>query len=569
MAITTASKKRKQRAFVMQGGGSLGAYEAGVYRVLYSRISESLERSNRTDENVFDIIAGTSIGAINAAIIVSHVVKNKKQNPSWNLLRCWEGSADKLEEFWTIQIASEPDLWRTSYNTYYPRWNDDREYWSQRYPQIATPEAARRYYSAKAFLYGGARNVLKPREGQFPAYDKKFFDDSHLDDINNLWFRYSNYPLKQSVKKYVSAKLKKDPDPASNEPRLLMCSVDIEEGETVVFDSYSSKSEYGEYNNETKQYAHTLTYEKGLMVEHILASASIPLLFDYQWIPKDYDYQKYDRGEEQDEDDPKHKNFRPFWDGGLLSNTPIRELIGEHKVFWEKNTRIRNGKTIFEMRKEAEYDERKREQYGKELFDLFWKEMVTKARAAARTTTTTRRSRREEPQQPTSELKADDLDIFVVNLWPTKETSLPLDDYDLTKDRMLDIINYDKTEYDLKVATFVTDYIELVRDLVQQLAKDAISGNGQEEIKREAARKILLNDSKTVSKFREETPRTYLDLLIGRFDVKEPFRIERREDSETTISNKWTDLSRQTIKQLIEQGKKDALEEIAKKPISL
>jgi hypothetical protein len=105
--------------------------------------------------------------------------------------------------------------------------------------------------------------------------------------------------------------------------------------------------------------------------------------------------------------------------------------------------------------------------------------------------------------------------------------------------------------------------------LVQQLAKDAISGNGQEEIKREAARKILLNDSKTVSKFREETPRTYLDLLIGRFDVKEPFRIERREDSETTISNKWTDLSRQTIKQLIEQGKKDALEEIAKKPISL
>jgi hypothetical protein len=179
------------------------------------------------------------------------------------------------------------------------------------------------------------------------------------------------------------------------------------------------------------------------------------------------------------------------------------------------------------MRKEAEYDERKREQYGKELFDLFWKEMVTKARATARTTTT-RRSRREEPQQPTSELKADDLDIFVVNLWPTKETSLPLDDYDLTKDRMFDIINYDKTEYDLKVATFVTDYIELARDLVQQLAKDATAGNVREEEKREAARKILLDDSKAVSKFREGTPRTYLDLLIGRFDVKEPFRIERR-----------------------------------------
>lgn len=87
--------------------------------------------------------------------------------------------------------------------------------------------------------------------------------------------------------------------------------------------------------------------------------------------------------------------------------------------------------------------------------------------------------------------------------------------------------------------------------------------------KREAARKILLNDSKTTSKFREGTPRTYLDLLIGRFDVKETFRIKRREDNKTTISNKWTDLSRQTIKQLIEQGREDASEEIAKKPIPL
>ena len=115
MSITTnASKKRKQRALVMQGGGALGAYEAGVYRVLYGRISETLERQNRINENVFDIIAGTSIGAINAAIIISHVLKNKKQNPSWNQLKCWEGSAHKLEEFWRNQIASTPDLSITS-----------------------------------------------------------------------------------------------------------------------------------------------------------------------------------------------------------------------------------------------------------------------------------------------------------------------------------------------------------------------------------------------------------------------------------------------------------------------
>jgi hypothetical protein len=36
-----------------------------------------------------------------------------------------------------------------------------------------------------------------------------------------------------------------------------MCSVNVEEGETVLFDSYSSKSEYGEYSKETKQYPHS------------------------------------------------------------------------------------------------------------------------------------------------------------------------------------------------------------------------------------------------------------------------------------------------------------------------
>jgi patatin-like phospholipase/acyl hydrolase len=49
-----------QRVLVLQGGGSLGAYEAGVYKVLYKHISKQIGK----DENVFDIIAGTSIGAI-------------------------------------------------------------------------------------------------------------------------------------------------------------------------------------------------------------------------------------------------------------------------------------------------------------------------------------------------------------------------------------------------------------------------------------------------------------------------------------------------------------------------
>jgi len=39
---------------------------------------------------LFDIVAGTSIGAINAAILVSHVIENGT----------WKGSVDSLLEFW-------------------------------------------------------------------------------------------------------------------------------------------------------------------------------------------------------------------------------------------------------------------------------------------------------------------------------------------------------------------------------------------------------------------------------------------------------------------------------------
>ena len=65
-----------QRALVFQGGGSLGAYEAGVFHVLYHWIKKDLRKDN---ENIFDIIAGTSIGAINASIILSHILERKEE----------------------------------------------------------------------------------------------------------------------------------------------------------------------------------------------------------------------------------------------------------------------------------------------------------------------------------------------------------------------------------------------------------------------------------------------------------------------------------------------------------
>jgi NTE family protein len=79
------------RTLIFQGGGALGAYEAGIYKALYDNLIEKTIDENRL---LFDIVAGTSAGAINATLIVNHVLQNQdKTNP-------WKGSVETLYQFW-------------------------------------------------------------------------------------------------------------------------------------------------------------------------------------------------------------------------------------------------------------------------------------------------------------------------------------------------------------------------------------------------------------------------------------------------------------------------------------
>lgn len=69
--------------------------------------------------------------------------------------------------------------------------------------------------------------------------------------------------LKETIRRFadfpIATKLSK------KQPRLLVFSVDVLEGQTVAFDSYEKadgirKSEYGQYNKADKAYEHVIKY---------------------------------------------------------------------------------------------------------------------------------------------------------------------------------------------------------------------------------------------------------------------------------------------------------------------
>src|ERR1700751_3387361 len=68
---------------VLQGGGALGSYQAGVYQALAS------------SEYLPDWVAGISIGAINAAIIAGNAPEHR---------------VDKLRQFWNdVSVTNGPN----------------------------------------------------------------------------------------------------------------------------------------------------------------------------------------------------------------------------------------------------------------------------------------------------------------------------------------------------------------------------------------------------------------------------------------------------------------------------
>lgn len=202
---------------VLQGGGSLGAYECGVYKALHRHGIK------------FDIVAGTSIGAVNASIITG----SRSDEP-----------AKALEEFWLdlAEGVTSPGL----------------------------PDNIRPYFASMYSAFFGNPKMFFP----------KWFIPSADYFMPYFWqYMYDITPLKKTLDQYVDFQKIQSP----KRPRLIITSTDIQNAKPSVFDS---------------KYDH-------IEADHVLASAGYPF-YGISWTQKSGKY---------------------LWDGTLLSNTPLREVI--------------------------------------------------------------------------------------------------------------------------------------------------------------------------------------------------------------------------------------------------
>jgi NTE family protein len=244
---------KSETVLVLQGGGSLGAYECGVYKTLARH------------DIKFDTIAGTSIGAVNAAIISSMQRIDSNNN-----------AADTLERFW---IALAENIIPPISSLFFP--NKVRSVLSSIYSIV--------YGNSKAFI---PRWFMPPTN---PNYLLPY----------NWTYLYDSTPLRNTLNQYVDfTKLKRritrtkedknnshgqsepvnsNDDSNNLTPRLILTSTDIQKGEPVIFDNSSMDID----------------------IEHVIACTGYPF-YGIGWTKKDGRY---------------------LWDGSLLSNTPVLEVI--------------------------------------------------------------------------------------------------------------------------------------------------------------------------------------------------------------------------------------------------
>jgi NTE family protein len=258
-----------ENVLILQGGGSLGAFGCGVYKSL-------------AENNVnLDIIAGTSIGGVNAAIIAGF---NEQR---------YDNAKRALEEFW-LETAERFPIY-----PFDPYWNVftgfNKSHNSQTpihvYRKMIDDVLTKTDLSSKAIqsfftsVFYGNRKLFLPRwNAEYILQDAQYFFPL------NWTYLYDHKPLAKTLEKYIDYK-KLGPLEKSNSTkmRLILTAVNVLTAAPLVFDSYKQE----------------------ITATHLLATSAYPL-YNLPWV--------------------EVEGGVYAWDGSLLSNTPLREVIDASPV---------------------------------------------------------------------------------------------------------------------------------------------------------------------------------------------------------------------------------------------
>ena len=253
-------QQRPESILVMQGGGSLGAYECGVYN--------TLARHNIW----FDVIAGASIGSVNATIVAASL-RNRKLNKIDNRHDCLIESAKTLENFWlnsadNLTPAFLPFKIRSflsAVNTFtFGHPNALIPIWF--YPGGILLHNA--FTSPYLYDTDRFRKVLE-KTINFESLTKKEAENS--DDV--VADDASRNPSRHDNNNIVTHTL----------PRLILTCTDINKADLVIFDSHNMD----------------------ITAEHVSACIAYPF-YGLKWTKIDNRY---------------------LWDRSILSNTPLRAVV--------------------------------------------------------------------------------------------------------------------------------------------------------------------------------------------------------------------------------------------------
>ena len=193
-----------ENVLILQGGGSLGAFGCGVFKAL----AESSVK--------LDILAGTSIGGINAAIVAG----SKDKHPEFALEQFWLEFAENSIDLVPPPLMSSIPL--------APSVNESESYYSSNHTQASLSlRQALSFYSAA--LYGNRMMYLPRWRPEYAIKDPNYFRPHEWTYI------YDHSPLASTLEKYINYdKLRPGGNPNT---RLIITAVNVLTAEPMTFDS--------------------------------------------------------------------------------------------------------------------------------------------------------------------------------------------------------------------------------------------------------------------------------------------------------------------------------------------